>query len=316
MFSRDKCIQSEYIQIECFRVANVFNLNTFILNVSDVLKLNVFSFNSMAIRAGDDESSEDGLNVESEYSDEEQSAENTYLGGDEAAVDDATTSKEPSHTNEYSARESLICPYYDPPIVTFDGSDWNNIIGPRGQKFAIGADSFNKDSKYYTKENTPTDVFGALMFMMSASLEHHSVSDEHSSLIDEQLVSIKRSSYPKDNRTPKFIHTNCFGKPNKIFCRFVIEYIAMSLFFDYWGEHSASSGPAPYNNVSTYFILRPHIKLIVSKLNTLNFDCCTVFRTRTFRPKFTRVSVGICCCWLSFVTLSILLGHKHYLVRL
>ena len=272
MFSRDKCIQSEYVQIECFRVANVFNLNTFILNVSDVFKLNVFSFK------GDDESSEDGLNVESEYSDEEQSAENTYLGGDEAAVDDATTSKEPSpHTNEYSARESLICPYYDPPIVTFDGSDWNNIIGPRGQKFAIGADSFNKDSKYYTKENTPTDVFGALMFMMSASLEHHSVSDEHSSLIDEQLVSIKRSSYPKDNRTPKFIHTNCFGKPNKIFCRFVIEYIAMSLFFDYWGEHSASSGPAPYNNVSTYFILRPHIKLIVSKLKTLNFDCCTVF---------------------------------------
>ena len=144
MLSRCKCNQSEYIQIECFRVTNVFNLNTF--------KLNVFSFK------GDDESSEDGLNVESEYSDEEQSAENTYLGGDEAAVDDATTSKEPSHTNEYSARESLICPYYDPPIVTFDGSDWNNIIGPRGQKFAIGAASFNKDSKYYTKENTPTHI--------------------------------------------------------------------------------------------------------------------------------------------------------------
>ena len=137
MLSRCKCNQSEYIQIECFRVANVFNLNTFILNVLDVVfKLNVFSFK------GDDESLEDGLNVESEYSDEEQFAENTYLGGDEAAVDDATTSKEPSpHTNEYSARESLICPYYDPPIVTFDGSDWNNIIGPRGQKFAIGADS-------------------------------------------------------------------------------------------------------------------------------------------------------------------------------
>ncbi len=61
MLSRCKCNQSEYIQIECFRVTNVFNLNTF--------KLNVFSFK------GDDESSEDGLNVESEYSDEEQSAE-------------------------------------------------------------------------------------------------------------------------------------------------------------------------------------------------------------------------------------------------
>ena len=276
----------------------------------NVFKLNVFRFD-----AGDDESSEDGLNEESESSDEEQSAEDAYLGGDVAAVDDATTTKEPSHTNEYSARESLICAYYDPPILTFDSCDWKSYVGPGGRKFAIGVDFFNKDSEYYTKNNTPTDVFGALKFMMSASLEHHSVSDEHSSLIDEQLVSIKRSSFPKDNRTPDFIHTNCFGKPNKIFCRFVIEYLSMSLFFDYWGEHSASSGPAPYNNVSSYFILPPHIKLIVSKLNTLYFDCCTVFRTRTFPPKFTRVSVGICCCWLRFVALSILLGHKHYLVR-
>jgi hypothetical protein len=113
------------------------------------------------------------------------------------------------------------------------------------------------------------------MFMMSASLEHHSVSDEHSSLIDEQLVSIKRSSYPKDNRTPKFIHTNCFGKPNKIFCRFVIEYIAMSLFFDYWGEHSASSGPAPYNddkNVPSqvYKGIRWNMLLLVEFCHTLN----------------------------------------------
>ena len=98
----------------------LINFDVFKLNVLDVFKLNVFGFDRMAARAGDDESSEDGLNVESESSDEEQSAENTYLGGDEAAVDDATTSKEPSHTNEYSARESLICPYYDPPIVTFD----------------------------------------------------------------------------------------------------------------------------------------------------------------------------------------------------
>ena len=92
----------------------------------NVFKLNVFRFD-----AGDDESSEDGLNEESESSDEEQSAEDAYLGGDVAAVDDATTTKEPSHTNEYSARESLICPYYDPPILTFDGSDWKSIVGPR-----------------------------------------------------------------------------------------------------------------------------------------------------------------------------------------
>ena len=156
-------IQSEYIQIECFCVTLLINFDVSKLNVLDVFKLNVFNFARMAARAGDDESSEDGLNEESESSDEEQFDENTYLGGDEAAVDDATTTKDHSNTNEYSARESLICPYYDPPILTFDGSDWKSIVGPRGQKFAIGADSFNKDSEYYTKNNTPADVFGALI---------------------------------------------------------------------------------------------------------------------------------------------------------
>jgi hypothetical protein len=38
------------------------------------------------------------------------------LGGNEAAVDDATT-------NKYQPWESIICCHYDPPVLTFDGSD-------------------------------------------------------------------------------------------------------------------------------------------------------------------------------------------------
>ena len=140
-------------------------------------------------------------------------------------------------------------------------------------KVLVGDTSY---APYYTKNNSPADVFGALNFMMSASLEHHSVADDNSSLVDTLLVKIKQSSFPKDHRTPECIHANCFGKPNKLFCRFVIEYIAMSLFFDYWGEHSAASAPAPFNEVSMYSILLL-IKLIVSNLNTLNFKCYTVF---------------------------------------
>jgi len=229
------------------------------------------------------------------------------LGGNEAAVVDATT-------NEYPHRESIICCNYNPPILTFDSSGWTAIAGPRGQHFAIGRDSFDKNCEYYTKNNSPADVFGALTFMMSASLEHHSVTDANSSLIDTLLVNIKRSSFPKDKQTPDFIHPNCFGKPNKLFCRFVIEYIAMSLYFDYWGEHSAATGPAPNNLVSAFSNLL-NIKLIVSKLNTLFFECCTVFRTRRFRPMSTGVSAGICCYWLIFARVLILLGHWHYLVR-
>ena len=39
--------------------------------------------------------------------------------------------------------------------------------------------------------------------MMSASLEHHSVADDNSSLVDTLLVKIKQSSFPKDHRTPE-----------------------------------------------------------------------------------------------------------------
>ena len=161
-------------------------------------------------------------------------------------------------------------------IVQFERtilSDYKHATGPRdGRHFAIGTAMFDKGLGYYTKSNSPTDVFGALTFMMSAALEHHSVEDQNSVLIDDVLVRIKKSSDPNNKYTPKTIHTNCFGKPNKIFCRFVIEYIAMSLFFDYWGDHAAGHAPAPFNDVSTYLIL-PHIKFIVSKLNTLNFTC-------------------------------------------
>jgi hypothetical protein len=192
----------------------------------------------------DDESSEDGC-VESLHDDDSDAVEEKTSGGkNEVAVDAATTKK-------YLPRESIICCNYDPPVLIFDGSDWTAIKGPPGQHFAIGVDSFDKYSKYYTKSNSPADVFGALNFMMSASLEHNSVTDKNSPLIDALLVKIMRSSFPKDKRTPEFIHTNCFGKPNKLFCRFAIEYIAMSLYFDYWGEHFAATGPALYNVVST-----------------------------------------------------------------
>ena len=68
-------------------------------------------------------------------------------------------------TKKYPPRQSIICCNYDPPILTFDSSDWTAITGSRGQHFAIGRDSFDKNCEYYTKNNSPADVFGALTFM-------------------------------------------------------------------------------------------------------------------------------------------------------
>ncbi len=74
--------------------------------------------------------------------------------------------------------------------------------------------------------------------MMSSNLEHLSVPDKDSTLNDTLLL-----------KTPTEIHYNSFGKVNKTFCRFVIEYIAMSLDFDYWGDHAANHTPCPFNRV-------------------------------------------------------------------
>ena len=93
-------------------------------------------------------------------------------------------------------------------------------------------------------------MFGALTFMMSSTLEHFTVPDKDSTLNDTLMVQIKASSEPS-KKTPNSLHSNSFGKVNKTFCRFVIEYIAMSLYFDYWGDHATMSAPAPLNKVST-----------------------------------------------------------------
>jgi hypothetical protein len=177
---------------------------------------------SVTTRERDDESSEDGC-VESLPDDDSDAVDKKASGGKNEGAVNAATAK------QYLPRESIICCNYNPPVLIFDGSDWTAIKSPRGRHFAIGVESFIKYAEYYTKNNSPADVFDALNFMMSALLEHHSVADENSTLIDTLLVKIERSSFPKDQRTPECIHANCFGKPNKLFCRFVIEYIAMSL---------------------------------------------------------------------------------------
>jgi hypothetical protein len=125
--------------------------------------------------------------------------------------------------------------------------------------------------------------------MMSALLEHHSVADENSTLVDTLLVKIKQSSFPKDDRTPECIHANCFGKPNTLFCRFVIEYIAMSLFFDYWGEHSAASARFHTIHVSvatraqfsshrvSYMWFSIYTQFLLKSFLFVNFDAMTVY---------------------------------------
>jgi hypothetical protein len=179
---------------------NVFDFDVNSISTNSNSTFSIFCRNSVTAREHDDESSEDG-HVESSRDDDFSDAvyEKESGGKNDGAIDTTTA-------QQYLPRESIICCNYDPPVLLFDGSDWSAIKSPRGRHFAIGVESFNKYAPYYTKNNSPADVFGALNFMMSALLEHHSVADDNSSLVDTLLVKIKQSSFPKDNRTPECIH--------------------------------------------------------------------------------------------------------------
>jgi hypothetical protein len=61
------------------------------------------------------------------------------------------------------------------------------------------------------------------------------------SLFDSAMLSIKDSS------EGEALHTNSIGKPNKMFVRFVIDFLAMSLLFDCVHVHNSLVAPVPYS---------------------------------------------------------------------
>ena len=125
--------------------------------------------------------------------------------------------------------------------------------------------------------------------MMSYNLEHISVPDKDSSLSDSLLLKIKASSAPSQ-KTP-VLHNNSFGKVNRTFSRFVIEYIAMSLYFDYWGDHAAMNAPCPYNKVRTSSEICP-IYFTLLLIERLQFECI-LFRRKMYLKRCTTGSGGI-----------------------
>ncbi len=81
-------------------------------------------------------------------------------GGDESANEDADVNiLDDAPTKKDLSRESLICYHYDPPILTFDSSDWRGIQDSCGRHFAIGVNSFNKNTEYYTRRTTAQLMF-------------------------------------------------------------------------------------------------------------------------------------------------------------
>ena len=85
-------IQSEYIENECFQMTNFIQSGRIQIECFWVRCLYSMAVNARAGSESDDESSEDGC-VEEPLDGVDDDVEQMSTGGDEAAVDDATTNK-------------------------------------------------------------------------------------------------------------------------------------------------------------------------------------------------------------------------------
>ncbi len=117
------------------------------------------------------------------------------------------------------------------------------VFGKMEISLHIGVMTYKKYSTPYTKCVFPRDIMTALTLVSYLYLENHSVNEEDSNLRDSAMVLIKSTS---KNET---LHHNSFGRVNKMFVLFVIDYIALSLLTDAYVVHKTGVSPAPYANV-------------------------------------------------------------------
>ncbi len=102
----------------------------------------------------------------------------------------------------------------------------------------IGEYAFTRRDGRYIDHVVCRDLFGALILMMNLQLENWNNKKNRST--DSSMLKIKKSTIGQD------IHVSSFGKVNKTFCQFVVDFVSMALVFDAWSSHSSQFAPAPY----------------------------------------------------------------------
>jgi hypothetical protein len=90
----------------------------------------------------------------------------------------------------------------------------------------------------------PTDVLARLALMSSLLLENYNKRGHFSRITDTLMNQIKESSTPSSNHQP--INSNSFGRVNKTFACFVIDFLAVQLVFNNWFPFKCQNAPSPY----------------------------------------------------------------------
>jgi hypothetical protein len=119
-----------------------------------------------------------------------------------------------------------------PVLVRWEGYRYGKM------KLIIGEYKFTRCDGRYIDHVVCRDLFGALILMMNLQLENWNNKKNRST--DSAMLKIKKSTIGHD------IHVNLFGKVNKTFCQFVVDYVSMALVFDVWSSHLSQFAPASY----------------------------------------------------------------------
>ena len=156
---------------------------------------------------------------------------------------------------------SYIAPRYaelvGPVLVCWEDYRYGN------KKLMIGEYKFSRRYGRYIDHVVCRDLFGVLILMMNLQLENWNNKKNRST--DSAMLKIKKSTIGHD------IHVNSFGKVNKTFCQFVVDFFSMALVFDAWSSHLSQFAPAPYVSdvpAAVYKHMRNNHEIIVYYLQS------------------------------------------------
>ncbi len=103
-------------------------------------------------------------------------------------------------------------------------------------------------------------MLAGLSLMSSLLLENYNKRGHFSRISDTLMEQIKESSTPTSNRQP--INLNSFGRVNKTFACFVIDFLAVQLVFNNWFPFKCQNAPSLYvRNIE------PNAKMVAIKTN-------------------------------------------------
>ncbi len=125
--------------------------------------------------------------------------------------------------------------------MLFEENVLSDLVNRDGEPLYVGQLHIKKCKKKFTDFVKPRDLKASLCLLSYLFLENHSVLEEKSFLFDSAMLSIMASS------EGEALHMNSIGKPNKMFARFVIDFLAMSLLFDCSHVHNSLVAPVPYS---------------------------------------------------------------------